>query len=1022
MADITDIERLNYYEGEYLGAVDFEAEQEYHRDMRRRHNIGPHTWGIVTGLDIAQFPNGGPNNEVDVLIQPGVAVDGFGREIVVFSPYQLTAEMFSDFSAKQTLTVWIGYSQQMLNPDSDTCASANQSNAYSRVQESFQVVIQPIPPTSDPIYVGGNVVTPPTASNWAQPTTLPALPSTEGAVVIPLDDSVPFQELPDDNTTANWLVQLGQVLWDGVNQVFVQSAAGTANQNRQYAGSVAAAIYAPAGILTIQDRSTLSAAIAGGSTPTGPATITGYNASGGTVTLTITPPLTTAFTAGQLVIFSGFKAGLSALNSQGFAVLSSPAPTASNFAISTTAVTGAGSDTGTATPQPMGVYVEVQGTLTVDEQLTAQQDVWLNGGNLYALRFKDAGGTDNGTGLNLQRLDAGGGGADLHIHIGDGSNPQKVMQRLTVGYGTAAATQDTNAFIVGCDGNVEIPVGSLSFGNQTGQMLNLSGSNYGIGVEASTLFFRSASNFAFCVNGDYNATQGSSPSATLAVSIDSGGDVTLNGALVVDNANSNNGQINPGPGLTFGKGSGEGIASKRTSGGNQYGLDFYTGFSERMCITNSGNVGIGTTAPGSALDVRGNVATNSVFGFSSTQQATSPYGVYISAPVNQTMGLFTNFIQQVTIDSSGHVGIGTSSPSTALDVYGGISIENNTFYLRSPGDPYHHIRYGTVGGLSDSDGVIFNSNFVIAHGPDGGETPRLVVQGSGNVGIGNSNPQASLQIGTFGPFIFPGGGGSATGWASSAVGFNLYRGADNNWHTISDSANAGGCVLYGNTGGELFLAQIPTTGPSAQSVSDSSLFSSYIVLSINSASGGTPTTTTINGNLTVNGNVTANGYAFTAMGSKSGYVADRFYSRAKKHFEQGDVLVLHTKPTAIYYGIENRIPLVEVTLATKFGDTRVCGIVDEPVLAADRASDLDPKTLGKGTVGLMVTLGAYAYCKVDADIAPIHAGDLLTTSDTPGHAQRYDPALSSATGCIIGKALASLESGRGKIPILISHQ
>ena len=34
MADITDIERLNYYEGEYLGAIDFEAEQEYHRDMR----------------------------------------------------------------------------------------------------------------------------------------------------------------------------------------------------------------------------------------------------------------------------------------------------------------------------------------------------------------------------------------------------------------------------------------------------------------------------------------------------------------------------------------------------------------------------------------------------------------------------------------------------------------------------------------------------------------------------------------------------------------------------------------------------------------------------------------------------------------------------------------------------------------------------------------------------------------------------------------------------------------------------
>src|SRR5215472_5137490 len=114
MPDITDIERLNYYEGEFLGAVDFEAEQEYHRDMRRRHNIGPHTWGIVTGLDMAQFLNGGADSEVDVFIQPGVAVDGYGREIVLFGPFQLTADMFADFPSKQLLGVWIGYTQQML--------------------------------------------------------------------------------------------------------------------------------------------------------------------------------------------------------------------------------------------------------------------------------------------------------------------------------------------------------------------------------------------------------------------------------------------------------------------------------------------------------------------------------------------------------------------------------------------------------------------------------------------------------------------------------------------------------------------------------------------------------------------------------------------------------------------------------------------------------------------------------------------------------------------------------------------
>jgi hypothetical protein len=366
-------------------------------------------------------------------------------------------------------------------------------------------------------------------------------------------------------------------------------------------------------------------------------------------------------------------------------------------------------------------------------------------------------------------------------------------------------------------------------------------------------------------------------------------------------------------------------------------MGLFTNSVQQVTINSSGSVGIGTTSPGSALDVRGNIATNSVFGFSSVQQTTSPYGVYISAPASETMGLFTNSVQQVTINSSG------------------------------------------------------------------------------NVGIGNTNPQAPLHIGTWGPFIFPGGGGSATGWASSAVGFNLYRGSDNNWHTVSDGSNAGGCVLYGNTGGELFFAQVPSTGSNTQSISDSSLYSNNIVFSIAPASSVSAPSATLNGNLTVYGNMNVSGW-------KSGYVADRFYSRAKKQFEQGDVVVLHTKPVAIFYGSENRIPLVEVTLATKAGDTRVCGVIDEPALSANLTPDLDRKAIGKGTVGLMVTLGAYAYCKVDADIAPIVAGDLLTTSDTAGHAQRFDPELGSATGCIIGKALASLEKGKGKIPILISHQ
>jgi hypothetical protein len=806
MAEITDVKRLNYYEGEYLGAVDFEAEQEYHRDMRRRHNLGPHTWGIVTGLDITQFLNGGPNSEVDVFVQPGVAVDGYGREIIVFGPYQLSAELFADFPGKQTLSVWIGYEQQMINPSSDTCRTAGQSNAFSRVQESFEIVVKPIPPTNNPVYVDGREATPPATTGWTQPSTLPPLPTTEGAVVIALDESVPFQDLPDDNTTARWLVQLGQVLWDGPNQRFLQSADANANAHRQYAGSVASVIYAPAGALTFQDRSTPASAFGTGTNPT-------------------------------------------------------------------------------------GVAVEVQGTLTVDNQLTAQQDVWLNGGNTYALRFKDNGGSDGDTSLNIQRLDGAAGGAALHVHIGDGSDPKNTPQQLTVGYGKAAPTSDTTVFSVGSDGNAQIPAGSLSFGAQQSQMLNLSGSAYGIGVQPGTLFFRSASDFAFYDNGTYSAKQDDPGGGSLLMLLDSRGDLTISGALVIDLANENPGKMNPG--LTFGLTSGEGISSQRTAGGNQYGLDFYTGFSQRMSITNGGNVGIGTNTPDAQLNLGG--------------------GAWNLAATE-----------------------------------GDLKIGSDTYRLKMG---------VALGGGGAGDARIRAQGGTNRLMLGSGTSDVLTVSGA-NVGIGTITPGAMLEV---------------AGDIKASGNFNISGKAtcSGDIEVDGNASVLGGLLVDGNQ--------------------------------------------TIQGSLLVKGNL-------QVWGPKAGYVVDHFYCRAKKPLSRGDVVVLHTKPSIVYYGSDDRIPIVEVTLAGKAGDTRVCGIVDEPTLDASATPGLDRKSMGSGTIGSMVTLGAFAFCKVTADAGPIHAGDLLVTSETQGHAQKMAAEGDGPAGSIIGKALGSLDEGRGMIPILISHQ
>jgi hypothetical protein len=68
-----------------------------------------------------------------------------------------------------------------------------------------------------------------------------------------------------------------------------------------------------------------------------------------------------------------------------------------------------------------------------------------------------------------------------------------------------------------------------------------------------------------------------------------------------------------------------------------------------------------------------------------------------------------------------------------------------------------------------------------------------------------------------------------------------------------------------------------------------------------------------------------------------------------------------------------------------------------------------------------IALSGKVHYKVDARIAPIAIGDLLTTSDTPGHAMKVcDPA--RAFGAIIGKALRPLAEGVDLVPVLVALQ
>lgn len=165
---------------------------------------------------------------------------------------------------------------------------------------------------------------------------------------------------------------------------------------------------------------------------------------------------------------------------------------------------------------------------------------------------------------------------------------------LLYGYGggalgyTSNGTDVTPALRWTRNNNVSIGLAGTNAG--TGPDLSFGGAGYGEGIGSARA---SGSSNLYGLDFYTNSVK--------RLTIGNGGTVS------VGVAGTNTGTS---PDVAFGgNGTGEGIGSARSSGNpNQYGLDFYTGFTKRLSISNSGSVGVGTTAPSSTLQVAGTVA------------------------------------------------------------------------------------------------------------------------------------------------------------------------------------------------------------------------------------------------------------------------------------------------------------------------------------------------------------------------------------------------------------------------------
>jgi hypothetical protein len=239
-------------------------------------------------------------------------------------------------------------------------------------------------------------------------------------------------------------------------------------------------------------------------------------------------------------------------------------------------------------------------------------------------------------------------------------------------------------------------------------------------------------------------------------------------------------------------------------------LTFGTAGSTAMTIDASQRVGVGTTSPGVTLDVAGDIRVGT--GNNLYFNAASGFSPRISNGGNQNeFSFFTNNTERVRIDSSGRLGIGTSTPvsgaqltvaGAALAVTGqNLDHSANSIRIGQEGSGAAQIRcYGP--NTSTNGSLTFKMSR-----SDGTNSQDVVIDGSGRLGIGTTSPGAALEvINTTGKISAR----ATTGVSSLAL--QIYNnGTDSYIDSTAYGAGSGGGIAF-RRNGTVEMGRFDTSG------------------------------------------------------------------------------------------------------------------------------------------------------------------------------------------------------------------